>query len=77
MAERNSPLARRLIEDGLRPRPTPEPPLYGRIGLLLGALRDIANDMPGTPAPAKRAKMRERALSAIRADEAACQRGRT
>lgn len=64
-----SPLTRRLIREGVAsPRVLTT---GGRLGLLLGALRDIANDMPGVRATAKRAAMRERALLALQEAEQA------
>jgi hypothetical protein len=37
----------------------------GRLGILAGALREIAQDMPGVRAPHKRTAMRERAERAL------------
>lgn len=54
----HSPLTRRLIAEGCKPTLTPD---GGKMGLLIGALRDIANDMPGVRAVHKRTEMRLRA----------------
>jgi hypothetical protein len=40
-------------------------PLSGRMGILAGALQDIAADMPGVRAVHKCAAMRERAVEAL------------
>lgn len=66
-----SPLTRRLIAEGLEPTITP---YGGKMGLLIGALRDIAQDMPGVRATHKRTAMRQRAEKAlIEVDELARQ----
>ena len=62
-------LSRKLVVDGLTPQTAPAPE-GGRMGVLIGALRDIANDMPGVRAVHKRTAMRERALAALRELEA-------
>jgi hypothetical protein len=54
-----SPLTRKLVADGCEPTITADG--GGKMGLLIGALRDIANDMPGVRAVHKRTEMRLRA----------------
>jgi hypothetical protein len=57
-----SPLTRKLVADGCEPTITAD---GGKMGLLMGALRDIANDMPGVRAVHKRTAMRERAEAVL------------
>jgi hypothetical protein len=63
-----SELTKRLIAEGCAPKvaPAAPDPLGGRHGLALGALRDIANDMPGVRAAHKRTAMRQRAEQTLR-----------
>lgn len=59
-------LSRKLVEDGLKGARAPLANLKGGLsGALIGALREIAADMPGVRAPQKRAAMRERAERAL------------
>lgn len=56
-----SNLTKRLINEGLEKTAV----TGGRLGILAGALRDIARDMPGVRAVHKRAEMQKRAERAL------------